>query len=57
MLNEASFREWAIKEKLVKPDNDRIKDRLKDMVEKKADVPSCVALTTKDSISIKKAKE
>ena len=53
--NEIAFNAWAIKEKLVKPDTERIKAFLKGLVDRKVKLPPCVEFTNRDSISIRKA--
>lgn len=54
--NELALQAWAIDQKLVKPDQDKIKARLKDMVAEKVDLPTFLGLSDRETISIRKAE-
>lgn len=57
ILKESEFTAWAIEQNLVKPDSERIKQKLKDIVAHGGELPSSVRLVDRDSISIRKVKE
>lgn len=57
VLQEHNFNAWAVEQNLVKPDTDKIKAKLKAMVEKNETLPPSVRLVDRDSISIRKSKE
>lgn len=55
VLNESSFNLWAIKQKLVKPDLEKIKAHLKSLVKMGKELPLSVEFTNRDSVSVRKA--
>lgn len=57
ILQEKTFNAWAEEKGWVKPDSENIKQNLKIMIDRGMELPSCVRLVDRDSISIRKSKE
>lgn len=57
VLNETLLVDWAIKNKIAKPDSKMLKEKLKSMIKKGEEIPTFVKFYEKDSIGVRRASQ